>query len=70
MTDFEAEQFTELVRERDALKVALVKCAIPYEAIRMDAGSRKWIAPEIWNAIIAATDEARALVCANDRKGG
>lgn len=52
----------DLLPKLDELRKALVECAIPYEAIRMDAESKKWIAPEVWKAIEDATDTARKLV--------
>ena len=48
--------------ERDRLRVCIVEMAIPYEALRLDAGSRKWIAPVVWQHIIDATTAARAAL--------
>lgn len=52
----------EAVERIAQLKAALVKCAIPYEALLADKASRKWIAPRVWAAMEAAVLEARALV--------
>jgi len=53
------------VRERvEPLRQAVVDMAIPYEAIRADAPSQRWIAPTVWAHIVAATERARALLAA------
>ena len=61
-----AEGITEVaqpLQDRvEELEAALVNCAIPYEAILMDAGSQKWIAPEIWQAMTDACVKARAIL--------
>jgi hypothetical protein len=49
-------RIAELERERDALKLALVSAAIPYEALLLDAESRRWIAPDVWSAIEKALE--------------
>lgn len=47
----------------DAMIAALALCAIPYEALLMDAESRRWIAPVVWIEIEKAVIAARpALV--------
>jgi hypothetical protein len=65
----EHELLTKVVAERNELREevgrlreALVKAAIPYEALLADAESRKWIAPEVWAAIEAAVIESRAAL--------
>jgi anaerobic glycerol-3-phosphate dehydrogenase len=40
-----------LTAQIDQLRETIVKCALPYEAIRMDSESRRWIAPQVWKAI-------------------
>lgn len=57
-------QVARRTAERDALKRAVVEMAIPYEALRMDDDSRKWIAPSVWKMIIAATEQGRAILAA------
>ncbi|HTG95763.1 MAG TPA: hypothetical protein VL866_24395 [Pyrinomonadaceae bacterium] len=66
---FQQSPIATTVNERDALlaevgrlREALVKAAIPYEALLADAESRKWIAPEVWAAIEAAVIESRAAL--------
>ena len=44
------------------LREALAQAALPYEALLVDAASRKWIAPEIWSAIETAVTAARAAL--------
>jgi hypothetical protein len=44
------------------LRKALVLAVIPYEAILMDAASRRWIAPEVWSAIENAVLAARTAL--------
>jgi hypothetical protein len=51
-----------LQAENAALKLAIVKMVLSYEALQMDDGSRKWIAPTIWKAIVEATLAAREAV--------
>lgn len=51
----------ERLRNAELLR-AIVEMAIPYEGIRADSESRKWIAPEIWDHIVEATETARALL--------
>lgn len=51
-----------LKRRVDTLEKALVVSAIPYEALLLDAESRKWIAPEVWNAIEQAVTAIRATL--------
>ena len=55
-----AEEIVE--RERKPILEALVLCAIPYEAILMDAGSKKWIEPGIWESMGKAVESARREV--------
>lgn len=55
-------RIAELTAERDALREALVKCAIPYEGLLMDKESRKWIAPPIWGDIESAAQDIRAIL--------
>jgi hypothetical protein len=54
-----------------ACEQAIVKMAEPYEALRMDDESRRWIAPEVWKTIVEATEQARALLAppASQRRG-
>ena len=52
----------QLLAEVTRLREALVQAAIPYEALLMDAESRKWIAPEIWTAIVTAVTATRAAL--------
>jgi hypothetical protein len=61
------------VNERDALlsevaqlRDALASAAIPYEALLMDAESRRWIAPEVWSAIEDAQVKARIALEGNN----
>jgi len=51
-----------LTAENKELLRAVVEMAIPYEGIRGDAESQRWIAPEVWRHIVEATDTARALL--------
>lgn len=44
------------------LRAALVECAAPYEALLMDAPSRTWIAPRVWEAIEKAAVAVRAVL--------
>ncbi len=46
------------------LEGAVTVMAIPYEALRMDEPSRQWIAPQVWDHIVKATETARAIVAA------
>ena len=52
----------EQEEENERLRRAVVDMAIPYEALRMDAESRKWIAPSIWDHIVRATETARSSI--------
>ncbi len=52
----------QLLAEVARLRKVLVQMAIPYEALLMDAESRKWIAPTVWSAIEAAVTAARAAL--------
>lgn len=57
-----ASALLPLLRDRERLDEwakLLVEMALPYEAIRADDGSRKWIAPEIRKHIVEATEAAR-----------
>jgi len=47
--------------ENAKLRREIVNMVIPYEALRADDGSRKWIAPELWKHIVEATETARAM---------
>lgn len=51
----------------EVLLRAVVEMAIPYEALRMDGGARKWVSPEVWNAIIMSTEKARSIVSPSSR---
>jgi hypothetical protein len=44
------------------LAEALVECVIPYEALLVDAESRKWIAPQVWEAMERAVLAAREVL--------
>lgn len=44
------------------LEYAIATMALPYEALRMDEASRKWISPVVWKHIVEATDRARTLL--------
>ena len=55
--------------ESQRLREAIVVMAVPYEALRLDEESRKWIHPEIWKAIVEAREAARG-VAAEVRRGG
>jgi ribosomal protein L16/L10AE len=44
------------------LRRALAECVLPYEALLMDAESKKWIAPEIWADIERAVIAARSAI--------
>jgi hypothetical protein len=44
------------------LREALAQAAIPYEALLMDAESRRWIAPRVWSAIETTVAAARAAL--------
>jgi len=44
------------------LEYAIAVMALPYEALRLDEGSRKWISPVIWKHIVESTDRARTLL--------
>lgn len=57
-------QVRGLVARIATLERALVAMAIPYEGIRGDGESRRWIAPQIWEMIVQATETARALAAA------
>lgn len=59
------------LRDRNAVLLrAIVEMALPYEALRMDGGSRRWIAPTTWKLIVEATDRARALLSQVDAARG
>ena len=51
-----------LAAQVERLQRALVECAVPYEALLLDGGSRKWIAPEVWTAIENAVIGVRAAL--------
>ena len=63
-----ANEADALRAEVERLRAVLVVCAIPYEALRMDDESRKWIAPSIWQRMIDATDAARAALAPTPEK--
>jgi hypothetical protein len=48
--------------ENAALKAALIDCALPYEALLADWGSRRWIADRIWADIERAVAASRAAL--------
>lgn len=57
----DAEQLIEL-------RKLLVAAAIPYEALLLDAESRRWIAPEVWEAMETAVINIRAALSPNHEK--
>lgn len=56
------EQLATLKAERDEAIKLLAECAIPYEAIRLDTGSKKWISPKVWIEIEKTTNKVREFL--------
>lgn len=57
-----AQELAALRAERDEAVRLLAKHGIPYEAIRADYGSKKWIAENVWSLIEETTNEIRAFL--------
>lgn len=53
---------SELLEQRDEAMRVMVELAVPFEGLRMDDESRKWIAPELWDAMVHATNAARSFL--------
>ena len=60
--DSAVDELAALRAERDEAVRLLAKSGIPYEAIRMDYESKKWIAEKVWNLIEETTNEIRAFL--------
>lgn len=61
-TDTAREFVTRLTIEKQRLEQSIVRAAIPYEALLMDAESRKWIAPTIWQEIESTVTAIREAI--------
>lgn len=55
-------ELERLRTELAMLKVAVVRLAIPYEALLLDRKSRKWIEPTIWQDITEGVYAAREAI--------
>lgn len=57
------------LKREAALRAALVKSVVPYEALLADEASRQWIAPSIWQMMADFRGTVRALLAAAQEGG-
>lgn len=62
----EAYANARLIAAAPTMLDAMVSAALPYEALLIDAESRKWIAPEVWSAIESSVSKIRAALALVD----
>ena len=70
MFNEQARDVAVLVEAVKGLQRVVVEISAPYVALQMDAESRRWIAPSIWEAMSKANGRAAAVLGTFDHQGG